>query len=1144
MQVTVKKGANATMKTLDCHLLINKDGERTTMSSKVLEMDKIMPQYIGVSQAVLDNVIFCHQDESLWPMSEPSVLKKKFDEIFEALKYTAAMKNINELQKQQKIELGQWQIRHDNEKQNKERGDKAEKRSRQLSDDIDELSKELNDVRSEINTALQTKEEKWRQATKALGVVDQLKTRQQRAQNLQESIDNLKVNLEEREESDAWLQSTLERYEERLAEDEERYQSLQSQYKKLTDQLEISRGKSASKQAELGQCQAEKENYDRQLKSRAQLVKIAAHQYSLRGYDGDLDEEQAREFVDRVRKLSRDKERELDRLKKATEGELSEILAQLTGLENRKSSSTQARLHASQTMKENDKRQSAKQREANAITMDEGIKASLVKAKMDAQDRLRALTAEYEAAEWDKQLKVENNRQLELEAEARRLMNELKESNKLASDRAQLEYVKKEAKETQTKLDTMKSTHGAKLNSILGADWQWENLAYEFQTVLDQRAESVADAKRAQEGTHDQVREIELKLKQNRARLVQKKEEMQTRQRNVLNSIFSVDDNKPLAHIDDYPSELESLETDYKDVQNDLDGMEYVSKYYKTCRDTAMKGDRCQLCERPFTDKKEKSAALAKIEKKLDDIKRDVLEQELIKLKQCLSTAVAARPDYEISKTLSLEISDLEKEIKDLERSKSPLNNQLELHDAVLREETSAQNDISGLANTVKAITEYIDTISKLETQSSSLSTQHKLSGNSLSAEEIDEQQSACDDRLRALRVKIEKMAHDRDQAKSRISGLEIELGNISNQLNTASHQLDVKQRILSEVEELRRSTTGQRNTIQDADADLESLVPQFAKAKALHEDAQKRGWAKEKEIQTEKDKLADTANKFKLVEDDINRYIEEGGPEQLAACQRAIKVLEQEQKRLVSESKEVAADNNEVKKQLDDSERNKRSINDNILYRKVVRDLEIVMEEIDDLNARNVTDDYAQLQREATKADQHYTLLGVRAASLLTSMNEKDKVLKENIDLWQTDYKDAAKNYREARVKVGTTQAAIEDLGKYSKALEAAIMKFHSLKMEEINQIAGELWRQTYQGSDVDTIMIRSENENAASKRSYNYRVVMVKSNAEMDMRGRCSAGQKVLASIIIRLALAECFGVNCGVSFLMWHRTKLTFL
>ena len=32
------------------------------------------------------------------------------------------------------------------------------------------------------------------------------------------------------------------------------------------------------------------------------------------------------------------------------------------------------------------------------------------------------------------------------------------------------------------------------------------------------------------------------------------------------------------------------------------------------------------------------------------------------------------------------------------------------------------------------------------------------------------------------------------------------------------------------------------------------------------------------------------------------------------------------------------------------------------------------------------------------------------------------------------------------------------------------------------------------------------------------------------IDMRGRCSAGQRVLACIVIRLALAETFGVSCG--------------
>jgi hypothetical protein len=53
---------------------------------------------------------------------------------------------------------------------------------------------------------------------------------------------------------------------------------------------------------------------------------------------------------------------------------------------------------------------------------------------------------------------------------------------------------------------------------------------------------------------------------------------------------------------------------------------------------------------------------------------------------------------------------------------------------------------------------------------------------------------------------------------------------------------------------------------------------------------------------------------------------------------------------------------------------------------------------------------------------------------------------------------------------------------------------------------------------TDIDEIKIvteqseKSVEEGAdAKKRTYNYRVVMRKSRAELDMRGRCSAGQKV---------------------------------
>ena len=50
-----------------------------------------------------------------------------------------------------------------------------------------------------------------------------------------------------------------------------------------------------------------------------------------------------------------------------------------------------------------------------------------------------------------------------------------------------------------------------------------------------------------------------------------------------------------------------------------------------------------------------------------------------------------------------------------------------------------------------------------------------------------------------------------------------------------------------------------------------------------------------------------------------------------------------------------------------------------------------------------------------------------------------------------------------------------------------------------------------------------------------------MRKGNAELDMRGRCSAGQKVLAALVIRLALAETFCLNCGILALDEPTTNL---
>ena len=61
--------------------------QKVCLSYRCADMDREIPALMGVSKAVLENVIFVHQDEANWPLQDPSTLKKKFDDIFSATRY-------------------------------------------------------------------------------------------------------------------------------------------------------------------------------------------------------------------------------------------------------------------------------------------------------------------------------------------------------------------------------------------------------------------------------------------------------------------------------------------------------------------------------------------------------------------------------------------------------------------------------------------------------------------------------------------------------------------------------------------------------------------------------------------------------------------------------------------------------------------------------------------------------------------------------------------------------------------------------------------------------------------------------------------------------------------------------------------------
>ena len=56
--------------------------------------------YLSSALLVHTQVLFCHQEDSSWPLSESAVLKKRFDDIFDSTRYTKAIETFRKTEKE------------------------------------------------------------------------------------------------------------------------------------------------------------------------------------------------------------------------------------------------------------------------------------------------------------------------------------------------------------------------------------------------------------------------------------------------------------------------------------------------------------------------------------------------------------------------------------------------------------------------------------------------------------------------------------------------------------------------------------------------------------------------------------------------------------------------------------------------------------------------------------------------------------------------------------------------------------------------------------------------------------------------------------------------------------------------------------
>ncbi|KAK0632787.1 hypothetical protein B0T14DRAFT_550211 [Immersiella caudata] len=1139
IQVIVKN-SKKTFHALEGSLLLRNSGERTSISSRVGGLDELVPSKLGVSSAVLDSVIFCHQDESLWPMSEPGTLKKRFDEIFDASKYAKVIDNLKVLRKRKGDDLKLLVVQEANDKANKERADKVDREMDKLTREIEESRAEAHRLWDQMAEEQTRATEKKKQANSFLDIVHDLKNKRERLEFKKEAIEELQSRIGEMPDSDAVLSGILDEYEkttERTICDRDRKAN---QLRELQAELRSVRGNHTSKVTEQGKHQSDKEKYEHQLVTRSEIVQEAAHRHGIRGYDDELDDERIGVFCDRIQKTFNDKKRELERLQHDNAAEIDQKAGVIAELEARKASLAKDRTSAAERNKAVGKDIAVAQSELSSLNVDEGAEAILQTEVQELESRIEAAKADERAADSDARIESVQDDISKLENQATRLNQELVECTRLSSERAQLDLRKKQIAERRRDLDALKGIWAEQLSGAVGGSWEPDTIEAQFKSAIKQQNALVADCREKKDKAQQEYKQLEYKLTATRDKKAKSSEEMERCKSAVIQALKDVDAEDLV--VEAYEEEVASIEKTLGEAELDLELFESMKKFYLKAEEHATKQNKCTLCSRSFgSDDASRSKLLKKITDRVSDKEKDLYSQSAAERKKELSILRKVRQQYDTYRRLGAELPPLAKEVDELIAQKERLDRRLEDYDDAYIKAEERYQEVESLRKCVMQISQthrdIIDSEAYVERSQQSSSVVVR------SPDEINAEQTTCSAQTRSAHTNLKMLTMEKQRLKDVVTQLEHEKHEVRHKISKVALEFARKKTLQDAIRRHKEEQNRLREAMQSAKSGEEAIIPEISAARAALDEVRSRGREKEKKLADERDSIANTVRELKMINTDIQEYLDRGGASNLAANQRSIAALEAAMAKLENDMKDLTDQISKLNKEIDNSDAKRRNIADNLTYRKNLRERSALEREIRELESRRAQEDYDRLIQEADLLEMKKSKLNANRERLMGMMSSKDGELRRLEQEYNIDLKDARARYKESHVKVEITRAAMDDLRRGMIALENAILRYHALKMEEVNRSIAELWQSTYQGTDIDTIQIRSSMEFSkdGNRKTYNYRVCMVKNDTEMDMRGRCSAGQKVLASIIIRLALAESFGINCGMIALDEPTTNL---
>ncbi|KAG0062074.1 DNA repair protein rad50 [Linnemannia elongata] len=1133
LSLTAKK-TGYTQKTLE-NVLATLDpatGELVTVSSKCAEIDTDVPNHLGVSRAILDNVIFCHQEEANWPLSEPSILKKKFDDIFASTKYTNVLESIKGIKKEKTQDLKVMHASLEFLRRNKEKAERIRDSLERHGENIEKSQERIDQLEIEISRCAEE--------------VSRLMERTRELQAIEATLSALSherkaalVNIRELEgtftlysESDTDLQEMLFKHDLSLKTADQEKLKQERQKQKAASAIANLQSSVSNNQQRIGQLKASIESNKKKQAERDQLINDLAQLYSYDGFDSlPLINSDVVRFVNKLDIQVQQKSGEVERLKSEIRAKEQGVRSQLADKKARidMSSSLKAKSQASISSAQVKLRQQnaefAKYQSTDAEV--ESIETRLAEQE-SALMALKSSDPGLESMESQKRAMMADVEAFENDLS--RLSEQISSQVQSAGSQARLILMKNRHSQRAEQIQTLMGENSSGFQSALKHEVSPETVEESLEPILREKEFSAKSSREALEKYKRERSSYDIRIDSIKSQLQKHKETLEQIEARIVAECGTA------PFLDFLAVKEESL----SELREQVQDMKTMGAMYGRFVDMAEKKHACPLCSRGF-DPTLESQFTAKLRRLMSKAENDD-EHELAALETTVATLRSLKSAYDSAEQLKAkEVPTLKEQLTELEEKRTSAVEALETADLETATLASELEEVTRLMTAAKAIGALCQENSKDESAIKDLETELMCAGSTKSTDELQTEYNAIKQKMQNTRQEVNKLNQSIAQTTSDIQMKEQAIRSLQDRHGQLQNQRQRQAQIREQITEIEASIRNITQEMEQFEAESQNVMPEMNR---LNEELQKvtaEGREKEMGAQQIVSELQRNLGRVQMYNKDLERIDIKSTVTELSKLESTtdsyLDEINQHNDDLQAANKQMQV----LQEQLSEFKNLQRNIDDNLRYRRYKAKAQEIDTQITEAMSKKNKDADETYARQLNRLSKKQSDLSSERAGLqgeLRQMQDQKRAYESEL---QGEYKDVVQNYHDSLIGYKTTELALQDLEKYTKALQSAIVEYHSMKMEEINKSIKELWTNTYRGTDIDTIEIRSDQEGLRANQAYNYRVVMMQRGRALDMRNRCSAGQKVLASIIIRLALAESFSLNCGILALDEPTTNL---